>query len=118
MKLTEILDIGERNVKTMYTMSQREYENNDSVKYFRLISRAGGAFCFTLGACVLPFASAEAPLSAWAGVSFFLVDGMGDLISGRHHYLPMKACLYTCRKLGECLDKLINYLGSKSNQNP
>ena len=111
MKLTEILDRGERNVQTIYTMPQREYENNESVRSFRLISRAGGAICFTLSACVMPFIPTDAPLSAWAIFSYMLVDGIGDLVSGRHHYLPMKAYMYACNKLRD-------YLKSKTDINP
>jgi hypothetical protein len=118
MKLTQIVE--HNHTDEPYNMPWAEYEKSEKWKGFRLISRVGGATYLSLGAFFLSAAAIipDAPWDLWAVSGYLLMDGIGDLVSGRHHYLPFKAVTCAGKKLYSLLtrEKFISSYSSDSEK--
>jgi hypothetical protein len=81
----------ESAIKLIYKFDLPEQvEKHWSFKMFKHISRLGGAVAAFLAADALMHADPNAPIGAYVAVSYILTHGLADLITGRHHYLPVR----------------------------
>ena len=91
------------SIELLYTLSpeakaeieRRGMHKSKSLKAFKFISRMGGAVLVSLvGLTVgehLLHGEDSVSLGSYVAASYFVLHGMTDLVTGRHHYLPMRA---------------------------